>query len=165
MASKEQNVVLLPHRMSPDRGALPRGVGAHWASHAAVVPGPDGHEGYQLRDFYLDIRLAADGTFRGSHTAYLIDAKPADAPGDVARFRYRRSHVLLGYAYGRIDVARGSGGITIEGYGHSHMAVHAERGRLVLRLCTSVITYSPVMYTRAVLTRRETRRAPGRPPG
>ncbi|NUU25771.1 MAG: hypothetical protein HOV68_30340 [Streptomycetaceae bacterium] len=147
---------LASHRMPADRGALPRGTGARWTSAEVVVPGLAGHAGYDLRDFYLDIQLAADGTFRGSHTAYLIDAKPADDPTAIARFRYRRSHVLLGYAYGRIDVASGSGGITIEGYGHSHMAVRAERGRLLLRLCGSVINYCPAMYTRAVLIRRET---------
>lgn len=120
------------------------------------MPGQPGHDGYDLRDFFLDIRLAADGTFRGSHTAYIIDAKPADAPGDVSRFRYRRCHVLLGYAYGTLDTARGTGEITIEGYGHSPMSVYAEdRGRrLVLGLDESVITYCPAMYTRAVLLRQ-----------
>ncbi|WP_436774763.1 hypothetical protein [Yinghuangia sp. YIM S09857] len=147
--------MVLHHSPAPTRGGtIPRGLGARWASEETVVPGRAGHAGYDLRDFFLDIRLAGDGTFRGSHTAYLIDRKPADDPRDVARFRYRRCHVLLGYAYGTIDAAHGYGEITIEGYGHSSMSVHAERGRLVLALDESVITYCPVMYTRAVLLRQ-----------
>ena len=99
--------MVLRHSPTPSRGGtVPRGLGVRWASEETVVPGLPGHEGYDLRDFFLDVRLAADGTFRGSHTAYIIDAKPSDAPGDVARFRYRRCHVLLGYAYGSIDIAR-----------------------------------------------------------
>ncbi|MCF2527808.1 hypothetical protein [Yinghuangia soli] len=136
------------------RGALPRGPGARWASADSVVPGSAGHDGYDLRDFYLDVRLAADGSFRGSHTAYIIDGKAADDPADVDRFRYRRSHVLLGYAYGRLDVFGGSGDITIEGYGHSLVRVHPGPGTLTLHLDASVITYCPAMYTRAVLVRR-----------
>lgn len=140
--------------MPPERGALPRGAGARWVSAETVVPGWAGHDGYDLRDFYLDIRLASDGTFRGSHTAYIIDAKAPDDPADVSRFRYRRSHVLLGYAYGRVDFARGAGAIVIEGYGRSMLTVASEHGRLTFRLRDSVITYCPVLYSRAVLSRR-----------
>ncbi|MGR6997024.1 hypothetical protein ACU686_01000 [Yinghuangia aomiensis] len=71
------------------------------------------HDGFDLRDFFLDAQLAADGRFRGSHTTYMIDAKPDDDPSDVTRFRYRRSHVLLGCAYGRLDFARGTGVVTV----------------------------------------------------
>lgn len=146
---------MLTSRTPPRLGALPRGAGARWASDDSVVPGPAGHDGFDLRDFFLDVRLAPDGRFRGSHTTYMIDAKPDDDPTDVARFRYRRSHVLLGYAYGRLDLANGTGVVTVEGYGHSRLTVRGEPGALVLRLLDSVITYCPVMYTRAVLLRRD----------
>ncbi|MDI2126059.1 hypothetical protein [Yinghuangia seranimata] len=146
----------LTSRLPPLPTARPaRGPAARWVSDPVVVPGGDGHDGYDLRDFFLDIRLAANGSFRGVHTAYLIDAKPADDPGDAARFRYRRSHVLLGYAYGRLDLPHGTGSITIEGYGSSPVTVALDRlGRgMTLRLSRSVITYRPVLYSRAVLTR------------
>ncbi|HSA51620.1 MAG TPA: hypothetical protein VLH10_16115 [Yinghuangia sp.] len=139
---------------SPGRGASPRGAGARWRSADTVVPGVPGHDGYDLRDFFLDITLAPDGTFLGSHTTYIIDGKPDDDPADVTRFRYRRSHVLLGYAYGHLDLGRGAGAITIEGYGHSALSLSVDRAILTLRLRESVITYCPVLYTRAVLLRQ-----------
>ncbi|WP_462188081.1 hypothetical protein [Frankia sp. CcWB2] len=127
-----------------------RGYAGRWCSAERLVPGAAEHQGFHLKDFHLDIQVAADGRFAGVHTSYITDGRSA-TDLSPAGLRYRRSHVANGRAHGVLDHGRGTGEIMLEGYGAAGLRVHHEPGRLVLHLDTALIAAAPALYTRAVL--------------